>query len=83
MMRPTPPFRAKKRQESLIPGTCQPCTPPPPPFCPLFQTFCTVGVHFAQTAVHFAHFQKSGHNRGVLGLGWTYFVYVHIPERDL
>ena len=24
---------------------------------PTFQTFCPVGVHFAQTLVHFAHFQ--------------------------
>ena len=50
---------------------------------PTFQTFCLVGVHFAQTLVHFAHFQCQARKRGILGWGWGCFVYVHIPERGL
>ena len=43
----------------------------------IIQKICPVGVHFAQTLVHFAHFQ------GILGWGCGSFVYVHIPERGL
>ena len=51
-----------------------------------FQTFCPVGVHMAQTVVHFAHFQVQGlqaRKRGVLGWALGRFVYVHIPERGV
>ena len=48
---------------------------------PTFQTFCPDGVHFAQTVVHFVHFQNQARKRGVLGWGWGCFVFVHIPER--
>ena len=47
---------------------------------PTFQTFCPVGVHFAQTVVHFAHFQVQARKRGVLGWGWGCFVYIHIQK---
>ena len=50
---------------------------------PTFQTFCPGGVHFAQTVVHFAHFQVQARKRGVLGWVCECFVYVHIPERGL
>ena len=33
---------------------------------PTFQTFCPVGVHFAQMVVDFAHFQVQARKRGVL-----------------
>ena len=54
-------------------------------FCPPFKHFtqCPVRVHFAQTVVHFTHFQVQARKRGVLGWGWACFVYVHIPERGL
>ena len=42
---------------------------------PTFQTFCPVGVHFAQMVVDFAHFQVQARKRGVLGCGWRCFVY--------
>ena len=48
---------------------------------PTFQTFCPDGVHFAQTVVHFAHFQNQARKRGVFGWGCGCFVFVHIPER--
>ena len=47
---------------------------------PIFQIFCSVGVHFAQTVVHFANFQNQARKSGVLGLGWGCFVFVLIPE---
>ena len=37
---------------------------------PTFQTFCPVGLHFAQTVVHFAHFQVQARTTGVIGWGW-------------
>ena len=55
----------------------QPAAPAPRPPCPLFahfsnsfatfQTFCPDGVHFAQTAVQFAHFQ----NQARKGVFWS------------
>ena len=50
---------------------------------PTFQTFCPVGVHLAQTVVHFAHFQVQARKTGVFGWGWGCFVYVNIPETGL
>ena len=38
---------------------------------PTFQTFCPDGVHFAQTVVHFSHFQNQAKKRGVFGWGWV------------
>ena len=48
-----------------------------------FQTFCPDGVHFAQTVVHFAHFQNQARKRGVLGWDWGCFLFVHIPKGGL
>ena len=48
-----------------------------------FQKICPVGVQFAQTVVHFAHFQVQARKSGVLGWGWGCFVSVHVPERSL
>ena len=50
---------------------------------PTFQTFYPDGVHFAQTVVHFAHFQNQARKRGVLGWGWECFLFINIPERGL
>ena len=50
---------------------------------PAFQIFSPGGVHFAQTAVHFAHFQVQAKKLGVLGWGLGYFECVHIPKRGL
>ena len=49
----------------------------------MFQTFCPHGVLFAQTVVHFAHFQNQARKRGILGWGGGCFVFVHVPERGL
>ena len=37
---------------------------------PTFQTFCPDGGQFAQTVVHFAHFENQARKRGVLGRWW-------------
>ena len=50
---------------------------------PTFQTFCSVGIHFAQTVLHFAHFQNQATKRCVLGWVLRCFVYLHISERGL
>ena len=42
-----------------------------------FQTFFPVGVPFAQTIVHFAHFQVQAWKSGDLGWGWGCFVCVN------
>ena len=47
---------------------------------PTFQTFCPVGVHFAQTVIPFAHFQVQARKWGVLGWGWGFFVYIHVTK---
>ena len=47
----------------------------------IFQTFCPVGVLFAQTTVRFAVFQVQARKRGVLGWIWGCFVYVHFPKK--
>ena len=54
--------------------------PPSRKTLPTFQIFCPDGVHFAQTVVHFAHFQNQARKRGVLGWGWRCFVFIHIPK---
>ena len=48
-----------------------------------FQTFCPVGVQFAQTIFHFAHFQVQARKRGGLASDWGYYVYIHIPARGV
>ena len=48
---------------------------------PTFQTFCPVGVHFAQTVVCFAHFQVQDRKGGVFEWGWGCFKYLHIPKK--
>ena len=44
-----------------------------------FQSFCPVGVHFAQTAVQFAHFQVQARKRGVLAVGGVLYSYI-VPK---
>ena len=48
---------------------------------PIFQTFCPDGVYFAQTAVHFAHFQNQAKKRGVLGWGCGLFLVCTYPRK--
>ena len=52
-------------------------------FWPLFKHIAQLGSQFAQMVVHFAHFPVQARERSVLGWGWVFFVYVHIPGRGV
>ena len=50
---------------------------------PTFQTFCPLGVQFAQMVVHFAHFQVQARKRKFLGgAGRVLCKYISRKGRD-
>ena len=47
-----------------------------------FQSFCPVGVHFAQTASSVCPLSSSGQEKGCFG-SWGCFVFIHSSKRGL